>query len=85
MFWESGAGQSEAPFFSADQSARGAAPPRIRHREKRPSTDMPSLTLQKRLAASTLKCGARKVWLDPAESADISRASSRRAARVPVW
>jgi large subunit ribosomal protein L19e len=38
-----------------------------------------SLKIQKRLAASILKCGKRKVWLDPTESNDISQASSRMA------
>jgi large subunit ribosomal protein L19e len=28
---------------------------------------MVSLKLQKRLAASVLKCGERKIWLDPNE------------------
>lgn len=36
-----------------------------------------SLKLQKRLAASVLKCGARKVWLDPNETNEISMANSR--------
>jgi ribosomal protein L19E len=39
------------------------------------------LKLQKRLAASILKCGKRKVWLDPNEVADISVANSRQAVR----
>jgi hypothetical protein len=38
---------------------------------------MVSLKLQKRLAASVLKCGVRKVWLDPNEVADIFMANSR--------
>lgn len=37
---------------------------------------MVSLKLQKRLAASELSCGQRKVWLDPNEVADISMANS---------
>jgi hypothetical protein len=37
-----------------------------------------SLKLQKRLAASVLKCGERKVWLDPNEINEISLANSRR-------
>ena len=36
-----------------------------------------SLLLQKRLAASVLKCGKRKVWLDPNEINEISMANSR--------
>ena len=37
---------------------------------------MVSLRLQKRLAASVLDCGRRKVWLDPNEVNDISMANS---------
>lgn len=36
------------------------------------------LRLQKRLAASVLKCGQRKVWLDPNETSEISNANSRK-------
>jgi len=36
------------------------------------------LKLQKRLAASVLKCGQRKVWLDPGALADIAPANSRK-------
>ena len=43
---------------------------------------MPSLKLQKRLAAAVLKCGHKKVWLDPNESNEISMANSR--ARPPA-
>merc|ERR1739848_698246 len=39
--------------------------------------DMVSLKLQKRLAASVLKCGKRKIWLDPNEVYEISMANSR--------
>eukprot|EP00567_Pseudictyota_dubia_P017559 CAMPEP_0197451430 /NCGR_PEP_ID=MMETSP1175-20131217/28834_1 /TAXON_ID=1003142 /ORGANISM="Triceratium dubium, Strain CCMP147" /LENGTH=187 /DNA_ID=CAMNT_0042984143 /DNA_START=15 /DNA_END=578 /DNA_ORIENTATION=+ len=45
---------------------------------------MSSLKLQKRLAASVLKCGKRKIWLDPNESNDISMANSRQAVRKLV-
>merc|ERR1712125_185421 len=40
-----------------------------------------SLKLQKRLAASVLKCGQRKIWLDPNEVGDISTANSRNNVR----
>jgi len=40
-----------------------------------------SLKVQKRLAASVLKCGKRKVWLDPNEVSEISLANSRQAVR----
>jgi large subunit ribosomal protein L19e len=36
------------------------------------------LKLQKRLAASVLKCGKRKIWLDPNEINEIALANSRR-------
>ena len=38
---------------------------------------MVSLKLQKRLAASVLDCGKRKVWLDPNEVNEIHNANSR--------
>jgi large subunit ribosomal protein L19e len=37
-----------------------------------------SLRLQKRLASSVLKCGKRKIWLDPNEVNEIALANSRR-------
>merc|ERR1719359_2638943 len=40
-----------------------------------------SLLLQKRLAASVLKCGKRKIWLDPNEVNEISMANSRQNIR----
>jgi len=45
---------------------------------------MVSLKLQKRLAASVLSCGLRKVWLDPNEVTDISMANSRQNIRKLV-
>jgi large subunit ribosomal protein L19e len=39
---------------------------------------MVSLKLQKRLAASVLNCGKRKVWLDPNETNEIHNANSRQ-------
>lgn len=36
-----------------------------------------SLKIQKRLAASILKCGKNRVWLDPTETSDIKNAGSR--------
>lgn len=38
---------------------------------------MGGLKMQKRLAASILKCGQRKVWLDPQEMSEIALANSR--------
>jgi len=45
---------------------------------------MVSLKLQKRLAASVLKCGKRKIWLDPNEINEISMANSRSNIRKLV-
>jgi len=42
---------------------------------------MVSLKLQKRLAASVMQCGLRKVWLDPNEVNEISMANSRQNIR----
>merc|ERR1711935_892358 len=43
-----------------------------------------SLLLQKRLAASVLKCGKGKIWLDPNEVNEISMANSRQNIRKLV-
>jgi large subunit ribosomal protein L19e len=40
-----------------------------------------NLRTQKRLAAAVLKCGKRKIWLDPNETSEISNANSRQAIR----
>eukprot|EP01083_Nonionella_stella_P018219 50851_1 len=45
---------------------------------------MVSLKLQKRLAASVIGCGKRKVWLDPNEASEISMANSRQNIRKLV-
>merc|ERR1712142_20583 len=42
---------------------------------------MSSLVLQKRLAASVLKCGKNKVWFDPNEISEIGNANSRQNVR----
>jgi large subunit ribosomal protein L19e len=47
-------------------------------------TGMVSLRLQKRLAASVLKCGKGKIWLDPNEVNEISMANSRQNIRKLV-
>ena len=39
---------------------------------------MVSLKLQKRLAASVLRCGKNKVWVDPNEISVVSMASTRK-------
>ncbi|VDK30880.1 unnamed protein product [Anisakis simplex] len=40
-----------------------------------------NLRLQKRLASDVLKCGKKKVWLDPNEVNEISNANSRQNIR----
>merc|ERR1712224_1003393 len=45
------------------------------------SAAMSSLKLQKRLAASVMKCGRNKVWLDPNEINEIANANSRQNIR----
>jgi len=45
---------------------------------------MVSLKLQKRLAASVLGCGKKRVWLDPTEITEISLANSRANIRKLV-
>jgi len=42
---------------------------------------MVNLRLQKRLSASILKCGKRRIWLDPNEINDLSLANSRQNVR----
>ncbi|ESW99858.1 60S ribosomal protein L19-A [Ogataea parapolymorpha DL-1] len=42
---------------------------------------MANLRTQKRLAASVLGCGKRKVWLDPNETTELAQANSRQAIR----
>lgn len=39
------------------------------------------LRLQKRLASSVLRCGKKKVWLDPNETNEIANANSRKSGR----
>ena len=45
---------------------------------------MSSLKLQKLLAASVMKCGKKKVWLDPNEINEIANASSRQNIRKMI-
>ncbi|CAL7937758.1 unnamed protein product [Xylocopa violacea] len=42
---------------------------------------MSSLKLQKRLAASVMRCGKKKVWLDPNEINEIANTNSRQSIR----
>ncbi|KAF4636926.1 hypothetical protein G7Y89_g1156 [Cudoniella acicularis] len=48
------------------------------------SVKMVNLTTQKRLAASVVGCGKRKIWLDPNETSEISNANSRQTIRKLV-
>ncbi|CAI9300396.1 unnamed protein product [Lactuca saligna] len=59
------------------------ASPVLQFRRSR-EREMVSLKLQKRLAASVLKCGRGKVWLDPNEGNEISMANSRQNIRKLV-
>jgi large subunit ribosomal protein L19e len=45
---------------------------------------MANLRTQKRLAASVIGCGERKIWLDPNEITEISGANSRQSIRKLV-
>ena len=42
---------------------------------------MAFLRHQKRLAASVLKCGKKRVWIDPNEASEVALANSRKAIR----
>merc|ERR1712127_537476 len=42
---------------------------------------MAFLRLQKRLAATVLKCGKRRVWIDPNETNEVALANSRKNIR----
>ncbi|KAL2162530.1 hypothetical protein VTH06DRAFT_7444 [Thermothelomyces fergusii] len=58
-------------------------PSTTNHLQQEP-VKMVNLRTQKRLAASVLGCGQRKVWLDPNEVSEISTASSRQTIRKLV-
>ncbi|KAI4544325.1 hypothetical protein MG293_004591 [Ovis ammon polii] len=45
---------------------------------------MSMLRLPKRLASSVLRCGKKKVWLDPNETSEIANANSRQQIRKPI-
>jgi len=42
---------------------------------------MSSLRVQKRLASSILRCGNKKIWLDPNEANEIANANTRQSVR----
>jgi len=45
---------------------------------------MSSLRVQKRLASSILRCGKKKIWLDPNEANEIANANTRQSVRKLV-
>jgi large subunit ribosomal protein L19e len=45
---------------------------------------MSSLRVQKRLASSILRCGNKKIWLDPNETNEIANANTRQSVRKLV-
>ena len=45
---------------------------------------MAFLRLQKRLAASVLKCGKKRVWIDPNETNEVALANSRKSLTTAV-
>merc|ERR1719222_843478 len=45
---------------------------------------MAFLRLQKRLAASVMKCGKKRVWIDPNETSEVALANSRKNIRKLV-
>jgi ribosomal protein L19E len=69
---------------SQERGRKRVLPFCIARRGQRTSAAMVSLKLQKRLAASVLKCGKRKIWLDPNEVNEISMANSRQNIRKLV-
>merc|ERR1712111_323518 len=52
--------------------------------DHRTSSKMVNLRTQKRLAASVVGCGKRKIWLDPSEQSEIANANSRQTIRKLV-
>eukprot|EP01090_Pellita_catalonica_P021712 TRINITY_DN819_c0_g1_i1.p1 TRINITY_DN819_c0_g1~~TRINITY_DN819_c0_g1_i1.p1 ORF type:complete len:198 (+),score=35.10 TRINITY_DN819_c0_g1_i1:104-697(+) len=48
------------------------------------SRRMQNLKSQKRIAASVLKCGKRRIWFDPNEVSEIATANSRQSMRQLV-
>ena len=74
----------ESPAPPAAFAWDAATPPHAHGSESlSAAAKMVSLKLQKRLAASVLKCGKGKVWLDPNEVSEISMANSRKTYPLP--
>ncbi|KAG8458669.1 hypothetical protein KFE25_008466 [Diacronema lutheri] len=65
----------------AGERQKGANPQKAKTPWRDSSTMGICLRVQKRLAASVLKCGKRKIWLDPNEVTEISMANSRQNIR----
>ncbi|QUC20454.1 uncharacterized protein UV8b_04695 [Ustilaginoidea virens] len=76
------------PRNSGHRNPSQALYPTLTPIEDRPShrkiTKMVNLRTQKRLAASVIGCGKRKIWLDPNEQSEISNANSRQTVRKLV-
>jgi len=45
---------------------------------------MAFLRLQKRLAAAVLKCGKKRVWIDPNETNEVALANSSKSHPLPL-
>ncbi|PFH60727.1 hypothetical protein XA68_10483 [Ophiocordyceps unilateralis] len=78
--------EPQASKFLASGTFRNRTP--LQSIEDRPSRQttakMVNLRTQKRLAASVIGCGKRKIWLDPSEQSEISNANSRQTVRKLV-
>lgn len=46
---------------------------------------MVHLRLQKRLAAAVLKCGQKRVWIDPNETSEVALANSRTILKYLIY
>ncbi|RYN25724.1 hypothetical protein AA0113_g5133 [Alternaria arborescens] len=69
--------------FSVLPTSKGAATLDTNHQDNQPAK-MVNLRTQKRLAASVVGCGKRKIWLDPNETSEIANANSRQTVRKLV-
>ncbi|KAJ4992197.1 ribosomal protein L19e [Stagonosporopsis vannaccii] len=79
---ENSTSRSGEPLF-AQSSSR---PPTPHHASKvlTEVSNRVNLRTQKRLAASVVGCGKRKIWLDPNETSEIANANSRQTIRKLV-
>ncbi|KOS20997.1 60S ribosomal protein L19-2 [Escovopsis weberi] len=73
--------------LSRDQQIAQAKPRTPQQQQQRSGKSIGlrvNLRTQKRLAASVIGCGKRKIWLDPNEQSEISNANSRQTIRKLV-